>query len=51
MGVNDWPEPDQKDFEIVEVLPGETDEQAIERAKSHYSQKLKCYIVEIGGYE
>jgi hypothetical protein len=27
MGVNDWPEDGQEDFEIVEVREGETDEQ------------------------
>jgi hypothetical protein len=46
MGVNDWPEDGQEDFEIVEVREGETDEQAIKRAQSHYSPDLECYIVE-----
>jgi hypothetical protein len=47
MGVNDWPEDGQEDFEIVEVREGETDEQAIERAKSHYGPDQKCYIKEL----
>lgn len=47
MGVNDWPERDQQDFEIVEVLEGESDEEAIARAKSHYSPGLECYIVSL----
>jgi hypothetical protein len=46
MGVNDWPESDQSDFPIVEVKEGETDEEAIARAKAHYSPDLECYIVE-----
>ena len=46
MGVNTWPEPDQHDFEIIEVAPGESDEDAIARAQSHYSPDLECYIVE-----
>lgn len=47
MGVNDWPEADQEDFPIVEALPNETDDQAIARAKTHYSPEQECYIVEL----
>lgn len=43
-GVNTWPEEDQEDFEIFEVKPNETDEQAISRAKAAYSDELECYI-------
>ena len=46
MGVNTWPEDGEEDFEIVEVMDNESDEDAIKRAKSHYSDDLECYIVE-----
>lgn len=46
-GVNDWPETDQTNFAIVEVKEGESDEDAITRAQSHYSPDLECYIKEI----
>jgi hypothetical protein len=45
MGVSDWPEGDP-DFKIVYVEDGETDAQAIQRAKSHYSDSLECYIID-----
>lgn len=45
MGVTDWPEHGQKDFEIVDVLPGEPFDVAIERAKLLYSPDQKRYIV------
>jgi len=46
-GVTTWPEPGQQDFQITEVLSGESDADAIERAKSHYSSDLECYIKEV----
>lgn len=46
-GVSNWPEAGQKDFAIVEVQPGESDSEAIARAKSHYSPDLECYIKEV----
>lgn len=46
-GVNDWPEDGQEDFEIIDALPGELDEEVIARAKSHYSPDLECYIKEM----
>lgn len=46
MGVDDSPEQDHHDFPIVEVKEGETNEEAIARAKSYYSPDLECYILE-----
>ena len=46
-GVNTWPEPDQEDFAITEVAHGESDKEAIARAKSYYSPDLECYIKEV----
>jgi hypothetical protein len=46
-GISDWPESFGKEFEIVDVRPDETDEQAITRAKSHYGDDLVCEIREV----
>lgn len=46
MGKTTWPEPDATDFGILYARDNETDAQAIERARSHYSPDLECYIVE-----
>lgn len=49
MGVNDWPEQGVVDFRILDVKEGETFDAAIERARSHYSPSLECYIVDEHG--
>ena len=46
MGVSDWPEDLGKEFEICSVMEGETDDEAIIRAKSYYSPDLECFISE-----
>lgn len=46
-GVSDWPEEYGKEFEICEVRPGETDDQAIARARKSYSPDLECVIREV----
>lgn len=46
MGKSDWPEGEPY-FPIVYVSQGESDEDAIKCAKSHYSDSLECYIREI----
>lgn len=49
MGVNDWPEFDQKDFEITDVRETESFHDAILRAQNSYSPDLQCYIVDQNG--
>lgn len=44
MGKNDWPESNQKDFAVIDVLPSETFQNAINRAKKHYDD-VEFYIV------
>lgn len=46
-GISSWPESFEEEFPICEVLPNETDEQAIERAKELYNTELVCVIHEI----
>lgn len=46
MAVNDWPEDDQNDFKVFNVLDAETEEEAIERAKKAYNHEMKFYIIE-----
>lgn len=45
-GVSDWPEEFGLEFEIVEVLSGESDADAIARARSHYNPDLECFVKE-----
>jgi hypothetical protein len=45
VGVSDWPESPRKTFDIFPVREGETDEEALQRAKDQYSQDLEVYIV------
>lgn len=44
VGVSDWPEEFGRRFDIVTALDGESDEQLIARALSHYAPGL---IVEV----
>ncbi len=46
MGVGTYPEDGYKDFEVFNVRKGETDEEAIARAKSAYSDNDEFYIKE-----
>ena len=46
MCVGTWPEDNYEDFEVFDVLDGETDADAIERAESAYSPDDNFYIVE-----
>jgi hypothetical protein len=41
---NTWPEPDQKDFVVFEVLQEETDADAFARAAKAYSPNNEFYI-------
>lgn len=43
-GISDWPEEDGKEFEIFAVRDGETDEEAIARARAAYKPDLQCVI-------
>lgn len=43
---NTWPEHDEVDFKVFAVRDGETDEEAMERARETYSAKDEFYIVE-----
>ena len=43
-GISNWPEELNKKFEIFDVKEGETEEDAIKRAKKAYSEDLECYI-------
>ena len=47
VGVSDWPEEMGEVFDIFPVEEGETDEEAIQRAKNAYFQDLEVHIVEI----
>lgn len=44
MCVSTWPE-ENEDFEVFEVRPGESDQEAIRRAEEAYSPKEQFYIV------
>lgn len=46
MCVGNWPEDNYADFEVFLVKEGESDEQAIERAKQSYSEECEFYIEE-----
>lgn len=46
-GVSDWPEEYGKEFAIVVIKEGETDEEAIARARAFYSDELECVIREV----
>lgn len=46
MCVGTWPE-DPTDFEVFNVRPGETDEDAIKRAEKAYGSDNTFYIVEV----
>ena len=50
MGVNTWPEPDEKDFPIVYVKEGEHFADAILRAQAHYSPEIQiaALFIELG---
>ena len=41
---SDWPEEENSHFVVTNVKPGESDEAALERAKSLYSSNLVMYI-------
>lgn len=45
MAVSDWPEGDS-DFIVTRVRDGETEAEAIQRAKDLYSEDMEFYIVE-----
>lgn len=42
-----WPELDQTDFKVFLVKDGETDEEAIDRAKKEYPDQNEFYIKEV----
>ena len=45
MAVSDWPEGDS-DFIVTRVRDGETEADAIQRARELYSEDMEFYIVE-----
>ena len=47
IGISNGPEEMGKVFDIFPLEEGETDEEAIQRAKNAYFQDLEVYIVEI----
>jgi len=46
MCVGTWPEDGYKDFYVCDVKPGESDEQAIMRAKGYYNDKDEFYVID-----
>lgn len=46
-GISDWPENMGEEFAIFQVRVGETDEEAIERAREAYDSDTECIIREI----
>lgn len=42
--VGTWPEENYADFEVFDVRPGESDEDAIKRAQEAYSEDEEFYI-------
>ena len=43
-GISDWPESFGEEFEIIDVREGETDQDAIQRAKELYDPELECIV-------
>lgn len=47
-GISDWPEELGHEFPIIEIIDGESDEDAVNRARIYYDSKLECVIKEVG---